>query len=419
MRPLPHPLHQAIQPTDHPSLKGCDSHVHVHKEFIMKCQVLKEDIVEGVQLASNIIPAKTGTAYLRTIWLETRESAITIMATDSNIEFTGTYPAQILEPGRVGIHGKKFSDLIRKLPPGELTFEANEGDSTILIHQGKKKYKLPLNNGSWFQEFQPMPEEGQIVWPGDLLQNVIERISFCINDSEDSGAMNCIKFTPLPDGVIEVCGMNGHQFGLLRFSIPDTHATLGEAGVLIAKKDLGEIGKWLRTEDISINLTEKKMFLRSAKGHETLSVPRRTNAFPDYRNFIESYENTFRSTLEVDKYELTDALERILLFNTQSSRSTYLHFSPNELGLSCHGQEFGEGLEIIGAQFQGDLDMIAIPTRILLEIMSHFTSNTITFQLAGPLDPCKITGPDDPDYFVITMPVEITEDTYYTEEEDA
>ena len=384
----------------------------------MKCQVLKEDIVEGVQLASNIIPAKTGTAYLRTIWLETRENAITIMATDSNIEFTGTYSAHIQEPGRVGIHGKKFSDLIRKLPPGELTFEAREGDSNILIHQGKKKYKLPLNNASWFQEFLTMPEENGSVWPGELLQNVIDRISFCINDEEDTGAMNCIKFTPLAEGTVEVCGMNGHQFGLLQFTTPDVHASLGETGVLIAKKDLSEIGKWLRPEDISVNLTEKRMFLRSARGHETLSVPRRTYEFPNYRNFIDSYENTFRCTLEVDKYELTDALERILLFNTESSRSTYLHFSPTELGLSCHGQEFGEGSEVLAARFQGDLDMIAIPTRILLEIMSHFTSNTITFQMAGPLDPCKLTGPDDVDYFVITMPVEITEDTYYTEEED-
>ena len=384
----------------------------------MKCQVLKEDIVEGVQLAANIIPAKTGTAYLRTIWLETRENTLTIMATDSNIEFTGTYPAQVVTAGRVGIHGKKFSDLIRKLPPGELTFEADPAGSTILIHQGKKKYKVPLNNPSWFQEFQAMPEAIGGTWPGELLQRVIDKISFCINDEEDTGAMNCIKFTPLDQGVVEVCGMNGHQFGMIRFTTPDIHGSLGTDGVLIAKKDLNEIAKWLRPEDIFVSIGDKRMFLRSAKGHELMSVPRRTHEFPNYRNFIDSYESLFQCTLEVDKYELTDALERISLFNTQSSKSTYLHFNPTELGLSCHGQEFGEGSEIIAAQFQGTLDMIAIPTRILLEILSHFTSTKITFRLAGPLDPCKITGQDDPDYFVITMPVEITEDTYYTEEED-
>ncbi len=385
----------------------------------MQCHVLKEDIVEGVQRAANIIPAKTGTAYLRTIWLETQENAITIMATDSNIEFTGTYTAQVQEPGRVGIHGKKFSELIRKLPPGQLTFEAEEGASSILVYQGKKKYRLPLNNVSWFQEFQTMPETNRAVWSGELLQQVIDRIAFCISNEEDTGAMNCIKFVPLAQDAVEVCGMNGHQFALLTCTTPDIHASLGETGVLIAKKDLSEIGRWLRPEDISVSLTEKRMFLCSAQGHETLSLPRRTHVFPNYQSFIERYETLFRCTLKVNKDELVDALERILLFNTQSSRATYLHFTPTELRLSCHGQEFGEGSEVLTADFQGDLETIAIPTQILLEILSHFDSSTITFQMAGPLDPCKISGPDDPDYFIITMPVEISEDTYYTEEEDA
>ncbi|WP_462325274.1 DNA polymerase III subunit beta [Desulfoplanes sp.] len=385
----------------------------------MKCQALKEDIVEGVQQAASIIPLKTGTAFLRTIWLETRENAIRIMSTDSNIEFTGTYPAHIDEPGRVGIHGKKFSDLIRKLPPGQLTFEAKTGDANIMVYHGKKKYKLPINNPSWFQEFEPFPEENMSTWSGELLQDVIDRISFCINSEEDTGAMNCIKFTPLENDTIEVCGMNGHQFGLLTFKVPDIHAALGENGILISKGDLSEIGKWLKPEDVHVSLTDKRMFLRSARGQETMCVPRRTYEFPNYNNFISSYEDTYRCSLEVDKYEFTDALERILLFNTDANRSTYFHFGPSELVLTCHGQEYGEGSEVIAANFQGDLEMIAIPTKILLEIMSHFTSNKITLRLAGPLEPCKITGPDDPGYFVITMPVEITEDTYYTEEESA
>lgn len=383
----------------------------------MKCQVLKEDIIEGVQEATNIIPVKTGTAYLRTVWLETRDNALTIMATDSNIEFVGTYPAQIIEAGRIGVHGKKFGDLIRKLPPGEITFEANPGDTNVMVYHGKRKYKLPINNPSWFQEFKVFPEDNGTIWSGELMQNIIERIAFCISNEEDMGAMNCIKFSPLENDDVEVCGMNGHQFGLMQFAVSDIHTALGEKGILISKGDLVEIGKWIRPEDIFVSLTEKRIFMRSASGHETLSVPRRTYDFPDYRNFIQHYEDLFRASIELDRYEFVDALERILLFNTESSRSVYLHFSPDELGLTCHGQEFGEGSEIIAAHFEGDLDVIAIPTKVLLEIMSHFKSTKITFQFAGALEPCKVTGPDDRDYFVITMPVEVTEDTYYTEEE--
>ena len=44
-------------------------------------------------------------------------------------------------------------------------------------------------------------------------------------------------------------------------------------------------------------------------------------------------------------------------------------------------------------------------------------SDSLTFSFVGPSEPCRITGKDDANYMIITMPVEITEDTYYSEEE--
>lgn len=70
--------------------------------------------------------------------------------------------------------------------------------------------------------------------------------------------MNCIKFSPLENDDVEVCGMNGHQFGLMQFAVSDIHTALGEKGILISKGDLVEIGKWIRPEDIFVSLTEKE-----------------------------------------------------------------------------------------------------------------------------------------------------------------
>ena len=55
----------------------------------MKLSVNKEQIIEGLQKAAAIIPAKAGAAYLRSIWLKAEKGSLSIMATDANIEFTG------------------------------------------------------------------------------------------------------------------------------------------------------------------------------------------------------------------------------------------------------------------------------------------------------------------------------------------
>ena len=50
----------------------------------MQLQVIKDDIIDGLQKAANILPMKTGAAYLRTIWLQTNSSRLEILATDSS-----------------------------------------------------------------------------------------------------------------------------------------------------------------------------------------------------------------------------------------------------------------------------------------------------------------------------------------------
>ena len=109
----------------------------------MQLKVFRNDIIDGLQKSSAIIPAKTGAAFLRTIWLEAASGVLRILSTDSSLEFTGQYAAKVTEEGLCGVQGKNFFELVRKLPPGEigLTLDRNEarGDrqATIAIATAK------------------------------------------------------------------------------------------------------------------------------------------------------------------------------------------------------------------------------------------------------------------------------------------
>lgn len=51
----------------------------------MKLTVNKEQIIEGLQKAAAIIPAKAGAAYLRSIWLKAEEGSLAVMSTDARL----------------------------------------------------------------------------------------------------------------------------------------------------------------------------------------------------------------------------------------------------------------------------------------------------------------------------------------------
>ena len=104
--------------------------------------VKKENIIEGLQKAAGIIPTRAGAAYLRSLWIKAEGEVLTIMATDANIEFTGTYPADVKEPGLVGVNGRNFVDLVRRLPAGELRIRLDDATGTVISNRAA----VPINS---------------------------------------------------------------------------------------------------------------------------------------------------------------------------------------------------------------------------------------------------------------------------------
>jgi DNA polymerase III subunit beta len=382
----------------------------------MKLFVLKEDIIEGLQKAASIIPAKTGAAFLRTIWLRAEGSSLIIMSTDSNLEFRGNYPARVESPGLVGIQGRRFCDLLRKLPPGEIALSLDSDNDVLLLKQGRRNYKLPTNDVTWFQDFARFPAENAVLWSGDFLKEIIDRIAFCISDEDSMEAMKCMKLTPSQkDDYIEVCGLNGHQFALFKFVNEDIFSILPKDGILIHKKYLLELKKWITSDEVEFNIDSKRLYFSTGEQKEIFSLPLSYYEYPKYENFLTSMDDN-ASTLELDKFELIDSLERISIFNTENQTCTFFVFNNGELTLFAQGQDIGEASELLSMTFQGNLQKIAFPTKKMIDILSHYNSGIIQMKFMGELSPCIITGTDDREYLTIIMPMEISEETYYTEE---
>ncbi len=384
----------------------------------MQLQVTKDDIIDGLQKAANILPMKTGAAYLRTIWLRTNSGRLEILATDSSFEFTGSYPANVVKPGTVGVQGKNFSELLRRLPSGEITLRQEQEGAPLFIEQGSKKYKLPTSDASWFQPFTPFPQEEAVLWSGDFLKELIERIAFCTSDEESMMAMSCINFARQGHDSIEVCGLNGHQFALVEFKNPELRSLIPENGFLVSKKHLLEIRRLISSDEIEIMLKDKKLFIRSDQKKEVLSVPLSSYVFPDHKKILSQYADQFVSSMTIDRQELINCLNRILLFNTVANKATIFQLEPETVSISSQGQDTGEASEKIAITYNGAISSIALNTKTVLDILSHFACKEVVFNFSGELTPCQITAREEANYVVVTMPVEIIEETLYATEEE-
>lgn len=383
----------------------------------MKLTVNKEQIIEGLLKAVAIIPAKAGAQYLRSIWLKADEGGLSVMSTDANIEFTGCYQAEVAEPGLIGVQGRAFVDLVRQLPSGVLHLSLDEASGNLLLEQGRRSYKLPVSGAEWFQNFSTFPEENTVTWSGDFLQDVLDKVTFCISEDDAMDAIACLCMKPRGNGRIDVCGLNGHQFALVSFTHDELAERLPEEGILIQKKYLQDIKKWLGVDEIELNITEKRLYLRSLGKAETLSLPRAAHQYPDYNIFMSKLASGDMHPMTLERKEAMEALGRILIFNTESDRCTYMDLSASEALLSAQGQDVGSANESLEVAYGGDIKRIAFPTRSLMDVLGHFVSAKIDMMLTGAEGPCGVRGADDPDYTVIIMPMKVSETTYYSEED--
>ncbi len=384
----------------------------------MKIIIYKEDFVDGITKASNLIPHKTGAAYLRTIWFKTGMESVKIMSTDSNVEFTGEYRADVMEEGLIGTPGRKLSDLIRKLKTGPITIYSDETKEVLYVKQEKRHFKLPLSESSWFPEMDEFPEEDvRAVVSGGNFREVLEKNLFCISDDDTMQGMTCLKIAPGPEEYVEACAFNGHQLSLYTFHNNDLRGILPEKGIMIAKKYLLDLRKWMPETDIEISITDSKIFFRTTDKKECFSLPLSMHQFPNYRDFIRNYSEKLGEPLLASKNELIDSLERILIFNTDSQMSTHMKLGQEEIYMTSTAVESGEAEEVVGCSYQGDLREIVFNTKSILEILAHIDGENVIMRFSGPVEPCKVHGDTDDDYYVMTMPVQIEEETYYTEEE--
>jgi DNA polymerase-3 subunit beta len=177
--------------------------------------------------------------------------------------------------------------------------------------------------------------------------------------------------------------------------------------------------KWLGgLDDIEMNISEKRLYLRSVDGRETFSLPRSTYTYPDYMSCVSKLSAENISLLDVDRKECIEALSRLSIFTTDNDRCTYLDLAPGELTLTAQGQDVGSADEILEVTYRGDIARIAFPTRNLMDVLGHFTSSRVRLSLTATEGPCGVSGNDDPEYTVIIMPMKLTDDAYYEETPD-
>ena len=120
----------------------------------MKIKVNKDQLIQAIAVVGNVVSSKATLPILSNMMLEAKDEQLKLNSTDLDIGISCEIPVHIFESGAITLPAKKFSDIVRELPSGEVILYVRKNNQ-VEIEGINCKFKL---NGLPKEEFPKFPE---------------------------------------------------------------------------------------------------------------------------------------------------------------------------------------------------------------------------------------------------------------------
>jgi DNA polymerase-3 subunit beta len=183
--------------------------------------------------------------------------------------------------------------------------------------------------------------------------------------------------------------------------------------VVLPARTLGEIGRAIQGKAQTITVTVQNNFASfkigsaagegSAAGDSIVGSRFIEGEFPNYKQLIpQGYPNA----LTVDRDKLLEVTKRVGLL-AQNNLPVKLRLG-NELEVSAHTPDIGEGQEVLDAQYDGEELVIAFNPQFLNEGAAAMQSENVVLEVADGLKPAILRAEGNQDFTYLLMPVRLS-----------
>jgi len=357
----------------------------------------RADLQNLLKKAISATEKKSALPILSNFLLEAKEDKLIVQGTDLEVHVSVSVFAKIEKEGKACVNAKKLTDISRLLPSNEVYIKLE--DSSLKIKSGKTKYSLPVVPSEDFPMMYPFPEDNAFVVSGDEVLKGISKTSYATSKEESRYALQGVLFKSL-DGTMDLVATDGHRLALYTINRDGK----GDVEIIVPQKALNELKKLLTGfEDIEMAASDQYVFF---KAKEWVLMSRLLEgAFPDYTKVI---PQQFSIEIKLPKKEFLDAVKRVSAVIEGDPKPVKLTLKAGMLELKSKSQEYGEAVDEINVDYEGDEFSIGFNARYIIEAVEVIDGDNVIVRFTSPNAQTLILPEDENDrYRAIVMPMEI------------
>lgn len=375
----------------------------------MKLICTQSELNTHLSLVSRVVPSRPSLPVLANVLLQANADTqqVSLTGFDMSLGVQTSFGAQVAEEGQLTLPAKLLSDIVSRLPDGEITLEETEGEFLVTLTCASGRYQVRGLSADQFPEL-PLIENAEVTYlPVDALSEGLRGSLFATSGDETKQVLTGVHLTVETDS-LEFAATDGHRLAVVQ-TLPEESAPAQQTfNVTVPAKALREIERMLQMNPagtaIAVRFDQGQLICEWA--NQRLTSRLLEGQYPNYRQLI---PRQFSRQVSLDRRLLVGALERIAVLADQKNSIVKLSLDnvAQSLVLSVEAQDVGSGRESIPAQVSGDDLEIAFNVKYLLEGLKAFNTAEVQMQCNTATSPAILSPLGGQKMTYLVMPVQV------------
>ncbi|MBI4845030.1 MAG: DNA polymerase III subunit beta [Candidatus Omnitrophica bacterium] len=375
----------------------------------MKFKSTKGVLIEAIQTVEGAVASKTTLPILSNVLIEAQKDKLLFNATDLDIGIIYSIKAEIIEEGSITIPAKRFADIVKELPEGEVVITVRK-NYNMIIDCGTCSFRLI---GLPKEEYPTIPKfsnKENIILNQSLLKKLIKRVSFAMSRDETRYVLNGTLFV-FKNKLLRLVSTDGRRLALTECTIP---IEIEKKEIIVPIKTINELNKILKDEgSVKINFSDNQVAFEL---NGTTIVSRLIEGeFPNYEQVIPKEKVKEKAKekgerINIEKERILSAIKRASLFTSQDSQSIKFDVFKNKLVISKMTPDIGEVKEEINMDYKGKELTVGFNPSYLLDVLKITQNENIDFELSDAEKPGifrEELGEELGSYIYVVLPMQL------------
>ncbi len=360
----------------------------------------KMELLKNINCCIRAVGSKTPQEILKCFLLSAYDNNFSIVANDLKLYIEASnIDCLIQQEGKVLVDAKMFSEVIRKLPDGDVTIEVVE-DNFINITSGLTQFNLVGREATEFPTIPEVSKDRNIKVNAKSFSEMIDTTIFSVA-MEDIKPILTGELIEIENNIINIVAIDGFR---IAHAFAPYSQTSEKISIVVPSRSLAEISKIIMENDseIIIYTTDKHLLVESE--NYTIVTRLLDGEFMDYKKI---FNESYTSKIVVNRLTLLNSLERAVLVARETVK-TPVKFSITDNNLKLTSKtEKGNSFDEINIDTTGEELEIAFNPKFLIDVLKTLEESEIVMQFTNPLSPCIIKGVDDEFKRYLVLPLRV------------